>query len=62
MINFRKTASEEMQPHFYGMMQTVWSGAETFLDSFYGKKDAPDGGDETAWKCFVEMYNTIDSL
>ncbi len=62
MINFRKTASEEMQPHFYGMMQTVWSGAETFLDSFYGKKDAADGGDATAWKCFVEMYNTIDSL
>jgi N-acetyl-beta-hexosaminidase len=62
MINFRKTASEEMQPHFYGMMQTVWSSAENFLDSFYGKKNAPDGGDETAWKCFVEMYNTIDSL
>jgi Glycosyl hydrolase family 20, catalytic domain len=62
MINFRKTASEEMQPHFYGMMQTVWSGTESFLDDFYNKKSANDGEDATAWKCFVEMYNTIDSL
>jgi N-acetyl-beta-hexosaminidase len=62
MINFRKTASDEMKPHFYGMMQTVWSGTENFLDDFYNKKTDKDGGDATAWKCFVEMYNTIDSL
>jgi hypothetical protein len=62
MINFRKTASALMQSHFYGMMQTVWSGAGNFLDGFYGKKTADDGGDATAWKCFVEMYNVIDNL
>jgi hypothetical protein len=62
MINFRKTASAAMQPHFYGMMQTVWSGAGNFLDGFYSKKNASDGGDATAWKCFVEMYNVIDNL
>ena len=62
MINFRKTASKEMQPHFYGMMQTVWSGTDNFLNDFYNKKNSKDGGDATAWKCFVEMYNTIDSL
>ncbi|MEP6466902.1 MAG: family 20 glycosylhydrolase, partial [Parafilimonas sp.] len=35
MINFKKTASEEMQPHFYGMMQTVWIGAGSFLNGSY---------------------------
>ena len=40
MINFRETASEEMQPNFYGMMQTVWIGAGNFMDGFYA--DKPD--------------------
>jgi len=62
MVNFRKTASKEMQPHFYGMMQTVWSGAGNFLDSFYGKKAGRDGSDQTDWKCFVEMYKAIGDL
>ena len=62
MLNFRKTATKEMKPHFYGMMQTVWSGADNFLDGFYNKKSAKDGSDKTDWKCFVDMYNTIDGL
>ena len=61
MVNFRNTATEEMKPHFYGMMQTVWSDTESFLDGFYNNK--PDkNGDKTAWKCFIEMYRTIDGL
>jgi len=44
------------------MMQTVWSGAGNFLDSFYGKKAGRDGSDQTDWKCFVEMYKAIGDL
>lgn len=62
MINFRKTASKEMQPHFYGMMQTVWSGAGSFLDGFYGNKNIDEGSNNTAWNCFKTMYTKIDSL
>ena len=43
-------------------METVWSDTESFLNSFYNKKQNGSNGDETAWKCFVEMYNTIDNL
>src|SRR4030095_5516844 len=59
MISFRKSASKEMQSHFSGMMQTVWSPADNFLDAFYSKKPARDGSDRTDWKCFVEMYTVI---
>ncbi|MBV9961385.1 MAG: family 20 glycosylhydrolase [Parafilimonas sp.] len=62
MINFKKTASEEMQPHFYGMMQTVWSGAGNFLDGFYANKKDENGADNTPWNCFKAMYNKIDNL
>jgi hypothetical protein len=62
MINFKTTASREMQPHFYGMMQTVWSGAGSFLDGFYADKKDGDGGNNTPWNCFKTMFNKIDNL
>ena len=51
-----------MKPHFAGMMQTVWSDADSFLDGFYGKKKDDKGGDSTPWDCFRAMYSKIDSL
>lgn len=62
MVNFRLKSSKEMQPHFYGMMQTVWSGAGEFLDGFYGNKKDENGGNNTAWDCFKVMYEKIDKL
>ena len=62
MIEFKKTASETMQPHFYGMMQTVWSGVSSFLDGYYTDKKDKDGGNDTPWNCFKTMFATIDSL
>ena len=62
MINFKKTASKEMQPHFYGMMQTVWSGADNFLDGYYADKKDEHGGNNTAWNCFKTMFKKIDNL
>lgn len=62
MVNFRNTATKEMKPHFYGMMQTVWSDTESFLDGFYNNKPDKNGGDKTPWKCFVELYKTIGGL
>ncbi|MEP6684599.1 MAG: family 20 glycosylhydrolase [Parafilimonas sp.] len=62
MINFKQTASKEMQPHFYGMMQTVWSGAGEFLNGFYNNKKDENGGDNTSWNCFKTMFSKIDNL
>jgi hypothetical protein len=62
MVNFKTQSSEEMRPHFYGMMQTVWSGAGAFLDGFYGKMKDEKGGDNTAWNCFRTMYDKIGQL
>jgi hypothetical protein len=62
MVNFKNQASKTMQPHFYGMMQTVWSDAGSFLDGFYGNMKDEKGGDKTAWNCFRAMYNKIGQL
>jgi hypothetical protein len=62
MINFKTQSSEIMRPHFYGMMQTVWTDASSFLDGFYGKTKDEKGGDNTQWNCFRSMYDMIDKL
>lgn len=68
MLAFRKTATPEMKDRYQGMMQTVWSGAEDFLDEFYGRRPPRrmDGGPvrpqdtlQTPSRCFRILYNGI---
>ena len=60
MINFRKESTKEMQTHFKGMMQTVWSDAGSFMDGFYGLTKDDKNGNKTAWDCFKAMYTKIN--
>ena len=62
MVNFRKESAKEMQDKFYGMMQTVWSDAASFMDGFYTKKKDDKGGNSTAWDSFNALYQKINSL
>jgi hypothetical protein len=62
MIKFRKESTKEMQPNFYGMMQTVWSGTTQFLKGYYqDKKDTTNGGN-TQWGSFRGLYKEINKL
>jgi hypothetical protein len=56
MIRFRQESTPEMQSNFQGMMQTVWSDAESFLKGYYSQK--PVIGDEvnTPWNCFRTIF------
>ena len=38
MVRFRNYSTPEMKDRFMGMVQTVWSEAGQFLDSFYGRR------------------------
>ena len=62
MVNFRKESSKEMKDKFYGMMQTVWSDAGSFLDGFYKKQKDDKGGTNTPWDSFTALYQKINSL
>ena len=62
MIDFKKESTKEMQDKFYGMMQTVWSDAASFMDGFYQKKKDKNGGDNTPWNTFVTLYEKINNL
>jgi hypothetical protein len=62
MIKFRQTATKEMQPRYFGMMQTVWSGAGPFLDEYYGVKVNEKAGENTASNCFRTMFKEIKQI
>ncbi len=62
MLKFRTTATKEMKPRFFGMMQTVWSPAGSFLDEFYGIKVNEKAGENTPSNCFKTMYEEIKKV
>ncbi len=62
MANFRSTATSEMKENFYGIMQTVWSGPDNFIEGYYGKKKDEKGGSNTAWHCFEAVFDRMNAL
>jgi hypothetical protein len=62
MAGFRQQSTRQMSPRFKGMMQTVWSDAQSFLRGFYSMQNQQGGNTNTPWHCFVAMYNQIATL
>ncbi len=56
MIRFRKYSTKQMGERFLGVMQTVWSNTQIFLDGYYGRKTNPDAGENTPWNCFRKLF------
>lgn len=69
MAKFRKYATPEMKPRYYGMIQTTWMDPDGFIDGFYGIKSAnahesvhPRNEAYSPWNTFKAMYKRIDEL
>ncbi|MBW8686828.1 family 20 glycosylhydrolase [Chitinophaga rhizophila] len=69
MLQFRETATPVMKDRYQGMMQTVWSGAEDFMDEYYGRKSSRAGQAgkpvdtlQTASRCFRQLYGDIGKV
>lgn len=62
MINYRNTATPQLKPRFYGMVQTIWSPNFAFLREFYNGRSNPDGSNNTQRECFTQMFGEIGKL
>ena len=64
MVQFREESTPEMSSRFLGVMQTVWSSAEIFLQGFYGKSTdtIKPQGSQSEWSCFRTMFDQINQL
>ena len=61
---FRVLSTRQMNRHFLGVMETIWSGSDAFLDQYYGRKPANDQKNpgHTESKCFARMFEEIANL
>ena len=58
MAHWRKVSPEVLKDRFDGVMQTVWSGAGSFMDKDYkSKEDATN-----SWNCFTAMFSELKKL
>ena len=62
MARFRKNTTKEMKSRYYGMMQTVWSSTDQFIDSFYGKQPANAAGRGNPADGFKALANRMDEI
>lgn len=62
MVNFRKQSTPAMKANFYGMVQTVWSGAVPFMRGYYQNAKDADGGENTPWHSFRALFGEIEKL
>ncbi len=60
MVKFRNSSTPEMKERFLGMVQTVWSGSNQFLDTYYGRRK--EEGSNTPANCFRALYDEIGRL
>lgn len=59
-INFRSTSNKVLKSRFLGVMETIWSPADSFLDLYYEEKENPEAMGPV--DCYKEMASTFDAL
>lgn len=69
MAKFRKYATPEMKPRYYGMLLTTWMDTNRFMDGYYGIKSDKSRNENrqtdkthTPWDTFRAMYKRMDEL
>ena len=62
MYAFRKESPSPLNDRFFGMMQTVWSGAGGFMNEYYGKMPAQNAAGNTASNSFRVLFDEMNKL
>jgi len=63
MVGFREHATPETKENYSGMMQTIWTSAENFLDYYYGRKQFDPERDRGNYvECFNTLFEEINKL
>jgi len=60
MVRFRNSSTPEMKERFRGVVQTQWSDAGQFIESFYGRGDEKTG--KNAGACFKAVIDEIGAI
>jgi hypothetical protein len=61
MLKFREHSTAPVRNRLLGVMQTVWSGSNQYLDRFYGQREEQNTGKSDV-QCFLKMYEEIGRI
>ena len=62
MIHFRQHSNPEMSRHFQGIIETVWSGADSFLEAYYNPTTyKQEVSDAVTVKKLIEKYKALEN-
>ncbi|GJM35040.1 MAG: hypothetical protein DHS20C18_40410 [Saprospiraceae bacterium] len=61
MVAYRNSSTKAMRENFQGMVQTIWTGADNFLDRYYGVTENEDKRGDYM-KCFKGLFAEIGKL
>ncbi len=61
MRKFRQYANPEMKERYLGMMQTIWSGAESFIKEYYDTSNIQDP-QKSQKATFIGLFNEINQV
>jgi len=62
VVRFRTGSTPEMKERFLGIVETTWSSTQEFINGYYGVPSKRPARPHTAWACFKDVYQRIDSL
>jgi len=62
MLLYRENTTPEMKDRFAGVMQTVWSGAKSFMDQYYGRIPSENERGQDQIATFKALYEEIGKL
>jgi hypothetical protein len=62
MIAYRHSAKKQVKSKYKGMIQTVWSRPNVFINGFYQNSRDPQEGDNTPWNCFRQLFDEINKI
>jgi hypothetical protein len=61
MLKFRQHSTAPVRNRLLGVVQTVWSGSNQYLDRFYGRREEQNTGKSDV-QCFLKMYEEIGRI
>ncbi|GAA4446797.1 family 20 glycosylhydrolase [Ravibacter arvi] len=61
MVSFRKNSNSALAGRYLGMMQTIWTGAGSFMDAFYKPETANDRLKGQV-ECFKKLFESLNTL
>ncbi|HYC84859.1 MAG TPA: glycoside hydrolase, partial [Chryseosolibacter sp.] len=62
MARFIADSPMPMKANFLGMVQTVWSDPQVFIDGFYAKPVSAAEVSNTPWDSFRSLFRRIEEL